>query len=159
MFNKLLKAKICKGLTLTWICFYTASCSDSPKNKDLIEPTFTSLYNLVFSQDCRDCHMPGGDAYDNYGIKLNFSTQSQAYSTLTSLGVTVGCNGVSIVSSTPETSYLMGTLYSDFRQNNFAGVGGCFPGNTHIEDTNISSLANSVRTQLIQWIDQGAPNN
>ncbi|MCB9025054.1 MAG: hypothetical protein H6625_01945 [Bdellovibrionaceae bacterium] len=142
------------------VSFLLVNCSEKNASTSAT-PSFTNIYNNVLSQSCVGCHAPGGDAYDNDGVLLNFSTQTTSYSSLTSLNVTgassIGtCGGIPIVGNTPETSYLVGVLFDDYHQNNFAGVSGCTPYSVHLSNQNLSA---SEKSEIINWITAGASNN
>ncbi len=143
----------------SWAMLAVTGCSQLQSDS-----TFTAIYKNTIegSAECISCHSPTGSATALDGVQLDFSTQSQAYLTLTSKKVNGAtargtCGSVSIVSSgSPESSYLMGILFSDYGTNDFAGVSGCLPVTTHYSILNLTS---SEKTAISQWISEGALNN
>lgn len=123
--------------------------------------TFTAVYTNTLSTACGSCHLPGGSAAAD-GVKLDFSTQATAYSTL--VGTTVAandvvgtCGGVKLVApSSPATSYLVGTLITSYGGTAFETATGtsCVPYAGH--SVNLSA---DEESSLTAWIQNGAQNN
>jgi hypothetical protein len=137
------------------ICF---SCSNDDTTTS--DSRFTTLYNDLFSPDCKNCHKPGADAYANFGVTLDFSTQDTAHSTLTSLKVQAtnadpDCNGAVdlVVTGVPEKSYLAAVLISSYLTDDFAGVSGCTP----FHSTTLS-ISSEEQSSIETWILEGATN-
>lgn len=154
------KRIVCSLIALSFTLVINGCSSDNSSSDTT--PTFSGLYSNVFSQDCMDCHSPGGQAQVD-GIPLDFSTKTLAYQTLTESSVSGSnagdCGGVTIIGDSAETSYILGVHSESYRQNDFAGVVGCTPYAGHIEDSNISSLIDPYLNDLVSWINAGALNN
>lgn len=140
-----------------------SSCGPQPETSTTpASGTFGSVYASFRSNNCIDCHSPGGAAYANNGVQLDFSTQANAYTTLIAKNVTGAtsasiCAGVKIVASAnPSNSYLEAVLNQSYYRTNFAGVSGCTPYNVHLQDTHLTT---SELTSLTSWIQSGAANN
>lgn len=124
--------------------------------------TFASVYSILLSNNCNECHIPTGAATTNNHVTLNFTSATTAYTTLTQNSVTGAsstgtCGTVKIVSAgSLSKSYLIGVLVQSYNISNFAGVTGCTPYSTHLQDTHLSS---SDQTSLTTWIQNGALNN
>ena len=161
----LLKLVLFFALSLFFINCSSDKEETATDKEESATPSFTSLYNNVFgTTNCASCHQPGGQAFDTDGVELDFSTQANAYNTLTSKNVTgatsIGtCNGVAIVASAATNSYLAAVLYDDYATSSFGGVASCTPYSARRQDANLSSLASQYKSTLIDWINAGAPNN
>ncbi len=111
-----------------------------------------------------ECHIPTGAATVNSGVRVDFTSQVTAYTTLTGTSSVQGavskgnCSTVKLgVASSPSTSYLTGALFSDYTKNNFAGVTGCTPYySAHVSSFNISD---SQESSITSWMKSGALNN
>ena len=124
--------------------------------------TFTAVYNQTLKTACIECHVPSGSAYVNNGVLLDFSSQSNAFTSLrlrsvTGASSTGTCSGVMIVSSgQPANSYLVGVLNPAYNYANFGGHSGCTPYSAHLQDQNLSA---AEQASIVSWIQQGASNN
>jgi hypothetical protein len=122
--------------------------------------TFTAVYAVINNQSCSQCHQPGGSATTS-GTPLDFTTQANAYSGLTTKSstgtVASACNGVPLaVSSNPTGSYLLAVLFADYASNTF-GKAGCTPYyNTHNAHFSLSS---SDEAEFVSWINGGRKND
>ena len=122
--------------------------------------TFGGIYTNTFSKACVECHVPTGPATVSNGAQFDVTTQATAYATLhgaTVAGLTTKgiCPSVNlVVASSAATSYLVGTLFSDYAKSGFGGVTGCTPYNGHSV-----SLSTSEKDAIISWIQAGALNN
>lgn len=149
-----------------------ASCSDNHRSRrgtvDANNPSalmfansFSQIYASTLSTACIACHQPGASASADYGVELDFSSQSSAYATLqgtvasaTSRGQ---CGGVRIVApGSPANSYLLAEVAQSYTSSNFGGVGGCTPAAVHYSALNLSQEQISA---IADWIQAGAPNN
>ncbi len=146
-------------LVLASATLLLTNCS---KTADTSQPgTFTSVYNQVLNQStCVSCHSAGG-AGPQAGTSLDFTSKDSAYNTLTTKyasGLAAGnaCGSVRIIAAgNPQNSYFMGTLFSDYRRNNFAGATGCMPAD-HTQTVNLTA---DEKSSITQWIQNGAQNN
>lgn len=129
-----------------------------------VSGTFTDVYTNTLSTDCVSCHNPtnGAATLDN-NTTIDFSSQSQAYTTLTA-GVVAGmvkaptCGGLQlVVASNPTNSYVLATMFSTYNTANFAGKNGCTPYN-HANYGNFN-LSAAEQTSIVNWIQNGAQNN
>ncbi|MCB0342207.1 MAG: c-type cytochrome [Pseudobdellovibrionaceae bacterium] len=146
------------GLAFTLLL---ARCSDPLNTAGDVEPTFSSLYSKLFSTECASCHQPGGSGYVA-GAPLDFSSTSTGYFSLfQSVGGASNsgtCGSLSnVAAGSPSQSYLMGVVSSQYYEDNFGGVSGCTPINTHING--VVNLSTSEQAALEQWIQSGAANN
>ena len=127
--------------------------------------TFTNVYTTVLSTACIECHKPTGAATLQDNVKIDFSTQALAYSTLVTGSPTVhGASSVGtcanaklVTPSTVATSYLAGTLFSTYDVNNFAQISGCTPYAGHLAMT--LGITTDQQTSITTWIQNGAQNN
>jgi hypothetical protein len=127
-----------------------------------VSPTFSSLYDNVFSKNCVQCHSPGGSG-PTAGVQIDFSSKSQGYSTLRTAtvagdsGVLNGnCTTVSIISAgNPNSSYLLATLSTDYNHSDF-GKTGCLP---YSPSTHGATVSSSELSAMVQWINNGAAND
>ena len=146
------------GLVLVFL----ANCS---KSNDLnsSESTFSTIYTNTLNPSCIQCHKPGTPAYVTSGVRLDFTTQATAFSTLTTQnasGTTSGANCTSalipyVQSASPTTSFLMAVLFSDHWSPSFVATG-CAPYSVHHTDVSLSA---AEKTAIVNWINAGAPNN
>jgi hypothetical protein len=123
--------------------------------------TFASVYSIIKSNSCNQCHIPTGAATVNSNVALDFTSSTTAYTTLTTKLVTGTvasgtCGTVKIVGATPSKSYLSGILFTDYAGSNFAGVTGCTPVTTHTAMFNLSA---TNEASINAWITAGALNN
>jgi hypothetical protein len=140
-----------------------ARCGKSPTTAATTTPgTFTDIYTNTLSTACIQCHVPGGSAAAD-GVTLDFSTQANAYTTLTTGLVEDGstkpkCPNVKLVTSgNPTGSYLLAVLVSNFYTGtSFDGVSGCTPNTAHIQLTAINA---SEQSSITTWIQGGLLNN
>ena len=131
-------------------------------NKD-IQNTFSSIYINVLSKNCVACHEPQGSATLNSQTTIDFSSKNLSYQSLvngTSVGFSANisgqCNNVPLVSPhTPNDSYLLATLSSNYNHSNFY-KNGCSPYSPNAHAATISSDEFSA---LVSWIQNGALNN
>lgn len=146
--------KLILGLLLGLIFILIGfSCS-----KDEAPPTsrFTTFYDNVMKTNCRSCHIPGGEAYDRYAVRLDFSTKETAHSTLTTLNSlspsTANCSGIPYATARDvNRSYLVAMLVDSYNNtNNYAGAS-CTPLNTHID-----KLTQTEKDSIVSWINEGA---
>jgi hypothetical protein len=123
--------------------------------------TFGNVYTVTLRTACANCHAPGG-LPTTQGCTLDFSSQAQAYSTLTGgtvagSGEPTACLGLKyVVAGDPSSSYLVGVLNSTYHVNNFAGHSGCLPYATHLQDQNLTA---DEQSSIVSWIQGGAQNN
>jgi len=122
--------------------------------------TFGSVYNMIYSKGCIECHKPGGLATVDNNVQLDFSSQSNAYGTLLAGGVhgatsTGTCSAVSLVNTTtPAYSYILAEVVPGYSQANFGGVANCTPWAGHT-----AALTSAEQTSLLTGIQNGAQNN
>lgn len=166
--NLILK-KYFKGASFIFIVFGLVRCSNNVTTTASCESytgTFTNIYSHMISTQCTSCHAPGKSPYSDGLTSLNLSTAALAYSSLTSSstgrvsGASSGlaCQNILYVqSASPLTSYVMAVLSDDYASNNFAGMSGCVPLNSH--RTGLVNLCASDVSALSQWIQNGASNN
>ncbi len=140
--------------------------SSACSNSSSYVGTMTNIYSHVFSTQCVSCHTPGKSPYEDGLSQLDFSTAASAYASLTSSSTGrvsgaasgLGCQNILYVNSaSPTTSYLMAVLSDDYATNNFAGMAGCIPLNSH--RTGLVNLCSSDVSAISQWILNGAVNN
>lgn len=136
---------------------FLVSCSKDPGTSSTeVSPTFTSLYTNVFgSLTCVNCHQPGGSAYTDGVNTLDFTSSSAAYNgllaTVQSPSNPSQCGSVKrVLSGSPTSSYLLGTLFSDYNIDDFAGSSGCRP------YAHTINLGASTKNAIVQWIQNGA---
>lgn len=141
---------------------FAIGCS-KPTNKDLeklrgqqaVSPTFDSLYNAMKST-CADCHNPSGSA-GHLTLNLKGSADA-AYHDLVNRKAqnpssASTCQTVGRVhAGDPAKSFLMGTLYSNYSKNNFAGVTNCHP----IVIPQHQNIFEDEKSALETWIRNGA---
>lgn len=126
--------------------------------------TFTAVYTNTLSSACIQCHVPTGAVYSAGGgnVKLDFSTQATAYTTLIGVKVagtsTVGTCGDNflVVASGATKSYLAAVLFDDYSTANFGGQSGCTPYAVHHQDQHLSA---DEKASMVKWITDGALNN
>lgn len=123
------------------------------------DPTFKSLYNELFGTlTCVNCHQPGGAAHVDGVTTLDFSDPGASYNGLLATTQRPSnpsqCGNVKrVVPGEPDASYLLATLFAEYNRENFAGSSGCKP---YAHNVNLSG---DEKAALVQWIQQGAPNN
>lgn len=145
---------------LTLVC---SNCGKTPES-GTTSGTFSDVYTkTIKGSSCVECHSPTGMAKLNYGVQLDFTSQSTSYSTLTNNNVVTAsdmtgtCGSAKlIVSGSPSTSYFAAVLISQYNVSNFGGISGCTPYRTHLSDLNISA---AEQTSITDWITNGAQNN
>lgn len=146
---------IVAALTLT-------RCGTQDPTTSLTPGTFASVYSILKSHNCTECHIPTGAATIDSGVKLDFTSQTSAFTTLTTSTVSGSsginsCTGVKIVvPNSPSTSYLAAVLFSKYSISDFGGKSGCIPDNSHLTQNNLSTADQS---SIIDWIQNGAKNN
>lgn len=143
-------------ISLVLLALVFSACQ---KPEDDIQPNFSSIWDKKLSKSCANCHQPGGSAWEDYNIKVDFRDKASTYSWLVSDKVVSNpnCTSIKIVTPwIPEQSYLAGLLISAYNKNNFGGQLGCKPDVEHIE-----SLYASEKEQqaILTWIKEGAQNN
>ena len=149
------------GLVCISLLITLARCGLVPDTTTPASGTFGSVYVALKSNNCTECHVPGGAA-TVAGAQLDFTTQSTAYTTLLSKSVSatssIGtCGSAKIVTAGDVSkSYLAAVLISSYSTSNFAGVTGCTPYSAHLTDTNMSA---AEKTSVTDWIKNGALNN
>lgn len=124
-------------------------------------PTFSRVYSQTLSSACVECHQPGSAASSDYGVELDFTSQSAAYTTLqgtvasaTSRGQ---CGGVQLVAAgSPKTSYLVAEIAQSYATPDFGGASGCVPAAVHYSTINLSP---EQINEVVGWIQSGAQNN
>ena len=155
--------------TFAALAFSMAACSGHHSvgtngalaDRFLLAPSFSSIYAQTLSTACIECHQPGASASADYGVELDFSSQAAAFSSLqgtvasaTSRGQ---CGGVKIVrAGNPASSYLLAEIDQSFSSPDFGGVAGCVPAAVHYSTINLSQ---AQRSDIVSWIQAGAPNN
>jgi hypothetical protein len=124
--------------------------------------SFRDVYDIVKKSNCNECHVPTGAAWKEDGVRLDFGTAKDAYSTLTKNIVTgksskTICKDVKIV--TPgkvDKSYFLAVLDETVYREDFAGKKGCSPYATHLTDTNLSD---AQKSSIRKWIENGAKDD
>lgn len=155
----LMKIKI-KILQISLLLFW-AGCSskDDSKTSSTSESKFSQLYKSLFGNySCKQCHIPGGQAYDIQASELNFSSKELAYSTLmnkSALSTSASfCEGISYVHpGNPQLSYLVPVLIEEYNHLDFAGKENCQPLTTHNDFNNVTAVEKKL---LLEWIQEGA---
>jgi hypothetical protein len=151
-------------LLLAGLVLILARCGN---NSGPASGTFGNVYQNTLSKECVQCHQPGSSQGFNAGTHLDFSTQAQAYATLTSgstskvssTDAATGCPGVAIVvASNPSASYLTATLFSDQAAKYQSSPAGCTSPYNHITTQNIN-LSTDEENSIVTWIQNGAQNN
>lgn len=153
------------------VTLFLASCSDKTyleKNKKgelvfAISANYTSIYKELFVKKCSECHVPGGVGTED-GAEIDFSNAALGYSTtvgktvtgVSSAGV---CSGAKIIGSNAKASYMLAVFFSDYGlgSNNWGGITGCKPYDHTAFQNSIPS--NAEKAALVQWMNNGAPNN
>jgi hypothetical protein len=151
-----------------------ARCGDNSK-RSAIEPadsrldsgTFSSIYQNTIQSECIQCHQPGQSSGVQAGTSLDFTSQSQAYATLTSGATSLvssidesgSCQGAAIiVAGNPAQSYFAATLFPDWAQRySNPGFPNCSP-YSHEVHQNLN-LSSDEENSIITWIQNGAQNN
>jgi hypothetical protein len=124
--------------------------------------TFSNIYKNTFKKACIECHVPSGAATIDNRVKLDFTTQDLAYSTLISSKVSgmIGsgtCGSANlIVAGDAKQSYLLAVLDAKYNSVNFAGITDCSPYSVHLQD---QSLSESELSSIATWITNGAKND
>jgi hypothetical protein len=128
--------------------------------------TFSAIYQNTIQSECIQCHEPGQSSGVQAGTSLDFTSQSQAYATLTSGSTSVvsatdagGCIGAAIiVGGNPGQSYFAATLFTDWAQKySNASFPNCDP-YSHVVHQNLN-LSADEENSIIAWIQNGAQNN
>lgn len=162
--RSVLSSKNLRRLALGLLAFTSlallTNCGSSSSSSSTA--TFTQVYTALQTNNCSSCHYSSGSAWTTYGVHLDFSSQSAAYTSLTTLTSsdtsTPACNGVNyVVSNSPTTSYLLAVLEKDYSTETFSKSGCVVPYNTH--SSLIGSLESDDESLLLSWINAGVPNN
>ena len=136
-----------------------SSNSASPASNVAVDPSFTSIYTNVLSQNCASCHQPGGSGTLN-GANLDFSSQSQAYNTIFDMVAGLSSSGCTslhnVVASAPRSSYLLAVIDSSYNRAGFGAASGCQPIASHVSGGYASPAAQAA---IVTWITNGAANN
>lgn len=150
-------------LLVTMIVLCGAWLLSSCGKKEAATPasgTFASVYATIQGANCSQCHQPGGVGPDA-NVQLDFTSSAQAYTGLTTYNSqgqrTPTCNGIPLVQDgSPNDSYLMAVLFSDYSGNTF-GHSGCTP--YYTEHAQNFSLSAAEQSSIQAWISAGALNN
>ena len=129
---------------------FLGSCSKDDGSSS--SSSFDPIYSTYFVT-CKNCHLGSGST----GTVLDFSTADAAYASL--VGKTAlspsssSCAGAQfVVTSAPDTSYLLGTLDVSLQgSGNFQSLPGCTPDTTHTTYLTAQEIA-AVKS----WISGGA---
>jgi hypothetical protein len=131
----------------------------SSSNTSSSSLTFTAVYSNTLQPECARCHIPNA-AGSLAGATINFTTQASAFQSLTGAKVSardvVGtCGSVNLVTpGTASTSYITATTISSSYSTNFV-VAGCTP----YSHPGLPALSATDISNLVGWINAGAPNN
>ncbi len=157
-----LNSKQCAPVIAIVACAAAILVSYCGKKEDTkVEAKFSSIYSNVIAS-CAKCHVPGNDAYVTWANNLDLSSQSAAYTSLTSAASLPAkkpsCDTTKyVVAGNPATSLLWAVLDNTTREAFSEVVPGCDPIAENLHG--YGEISADARASIKQWITEGAQNN
>ncbi len=114
---------------------------------------------LLVQETCNNCHVPGQTIFDSQGAKLDFTSATTLFTSLTTLSSAYNgnedCIGIPYINTTTVTnSFLLGMIDSSLAKDDFAGKTGCTISSAHAANNFIGTAADI--TTIKTWITAGA---